>query len=144
MNAVDLALAACGGFFLTGMLTGVWKYRCIMRSPEAQAPVYVDICHRTSLMYAFSALILAEFAGRSAWPAWVNLLGVAVPVLFFASAIAGYALHGWLRDTDNQLRRPHVLGRSQVPGVAVRLYMALLIAGEVGGFLLLFSGWLRA
>ena len=80
MSAVGLALIGCGGFFLAGMLTGVWKYRCIMQSPQAQAPVYVDICHRTALMYAFASLVLAEFAGRSVWPAWINLLGVAAPL----------------------------------------------------------------
>lgn len=143
MNAVQIALLGCGLFFITGMVTGLWKYRCIANSPDAQAPVYVDICHRTALMYSFACLVLVEFAQRSAWAETVNRIAVAVPVLFFGSAVATYALHGWLRDTDNQLRRPHVLGGGHVHGGVVSVYMTLLTAGEIGGFLVLFTGWLR-
>jgi hypothetical protein len=107
IDAVDLARLGCGGLFLTGLITGVWKYRAMFASPEATAPVYVDICHRASLMYAFACLVLAEFAGLSAWNATVNLIATATPILFFALAVASYAIHGFLRDTDNQLQRPH-------------------------------------
>jgi len=143
LSAVQIAQLACGGFFITGLLTGIWKYRCMMSSPEAQAPVYVDICHRTALMYSFACLVLAEFAGLSAWPEAVNAWAVSIPVLFFASAVIGYAVHGVLRDTDNQLRRPHVIGHRHVHGGLVSAYMLLLIAGEVGGFLVLFAGFLQ-
>lgn len=34
-----VALLAAIGFFLFGLLTGVWKYVAIHRSPEAKAPV---------------------------------------------------------------------------------------------------------
>ena len=142
MNAVQIALLGCGLFFIAGMLTGLWKYRCIMNSPDAQAPVYVDICHRTALMYTFACLVLMEFAQRSVWPEIVNQIAVAVPILFFASAVGTYALHGWLRDTDNQLRRPHVLGAKHVHGGVIGVYMVFLTVGEIGGFLALFSGWL--
>jgi hypothetical protein len=144
MNAVQIALLGSGLFFISGMLTGLWKYRCIMRSPDAQAPVYVDICHRASLMYAFACLVFLEFAERSTWPERVNQIAVAVPILFFASAVATYLAHGWLRDTDNQLRRPHVLGAYHVHGAAISAYMIFLTGGEVGGFLVLFSGWARS
>lgn len=144
MTSVQIALLGCGLFFITGMLTGLWKYRCIMNSPQAQAPVYVDICHRTALMYAFACLILVEFAQRSTWPELVNQFAVAIPIVFFASAVATYAVHGLLRDTDNQLRRPHVLGTQQVHGGVISVYMTLLAVGEIGGFLVLFTGWLRS
>lgn len=144
MNAVQLAMLGSGLFFLTGLLTGVWKYRCMMSSADTQAPVYVDICHRTALMYAFACLILVQFAQLSAWSELVNQLAVAVPVFFFAAAVASYAIHGWLRDTDNQLRRPHVLGAKHVHGRFVSVFMVLLVVGETGGFLVLFAGWLRS
>ena len=70
-------------------------------------------------------------------------LAVAVPIVFFASAVMMYALHGILRDTDNQLRRPHRLGSGTVPSALITLYMVALIAGEVGGFLVLFAGFLK-
>lgn len=143
MSTVQIALLGSGLFLISGMLAGLWKYRCIMRSPDAQAPVYVDICHRASLMYAFACIVLLEFAERSTWSERVNQIAVAVPILFFASAVATYLVHGWLRDTDNQLRRPHVLGTRHVHGVAISTYMIFLTAGEIGGFLVLFAGWAR-
>lgn len=144
MNAVQLALLGGGLFFIIGMLTGLWKYCCMMSSPDTQAPVYVDICHRTALMYAFACLILLEFARHSVWSEVVNQVAVIVPILFFAAAVASYAIHGWLRDTDNQLRRPHVLGVKHVHSRVVSVFVLLLVVGELGGFLILFSGWLRS
>lgn len=141
MDAVQIAQLGCGLLFTVGLLTGFWKYRCMITSEEAQAPVYVDICHRTALMYAFASLVLAEFAGLSQWPAWVNAAAVAVPLFFFCASVAIYAVHGVLNDTDNQLRRPHRLGARHVHGPAISLYMYLLTAGELGGFLVLFSGF---
>ena len=139
-NAVQLAQLSCGGFFLTGLVTGAWKYRAMITDADGVAPVYVDICHRAALMYAFACLVLAEFARLSAWTPLVNLLAVAFPVAFFASAVVAYGLHGWLRDTDNQLRRPHKLGRGHIHGGVMSLYIYALIAGEIGGFIVLLAG----
>jgi hypothetical protein len=141
MNAAELALLGAGVFLLTGMLSGIWKYRCMMRSADGTAPTYVDITHRTALLYAFASLVLAEFARHSPWPPAVNLVAVAAPLLFFAAAVSTYAIHGWLRDTDNQMRRPHVLGRRHLPSGLIHTFMALLIVGEVGGFGVLFAGF---
>lgn len=55
MNAADFSLLAAGVFFLIGLITGVWKYAEIMRSEKTRASYYVDIAHRTSLMYALAA-----------------------------------------------------------------------------------------
>lgn len=140
IGAVQLAQLSCGGLFLTGLITGVWKYRAMITDADGQAPAYVDICHRAALMYAFACLVLAEFARLSAWPPMVNLIAVAVPVAFFASAVGSYALHGVLRDTDNQLRRPHRLGDGHVHGGVIGLYIHALILGEIGGFLVLLAG----
>jgi hypothetical protein len=142
--AVDLARLACGGLFLTGLGTGLWKYRGMITSAEGTAPVYVDICHRASLMYAFACLVLVEFARLSAWPNIVNVLGVAFPVLFFVLAVASYAVHGVLKDTDNQLRRPHRLGNRKVHDGAISLFIYALATGEIGGFLVLLAGYAKA
>ncbi len=138
--AAQIALLAAGFFLLVGMLTGVWKYSHMMRSENAQAPVYVDICHRTALMYAFACIVLQQLALHSRWSEAVNAWAVALPVAYFASAVATYALHGWLQDTDNQLRRPHVLGTMQLPPALIRVYMVSLIVGEIGGTGLLVLG----
>lgn len=140
MTAVQLAQLSCAGLFLTGLVTGVWKYRAMITSDQGEAPTYVDICHRAALMYAFACLVLVEFARLSGWPELVNLVGVAVPVAFFVSAVASYAVHGVLCDTDNQLRRPHRLGKRVVHSRAISMYIYCLITGEIAGFLVLFTG----
>lgn len=143
LPAVRLSLAAAGVFFLAGLGTGAWKYAHIARAPEAQAPVYVDIAHRAALLYAFAALLIAEFAALSAWSPRVNLVAAALPLGFFAAAIGGYVLHGLLRDTDNQFRKPQRIGALALPRGALHGFMLLLIAAETGGFVVLFAGVLR-
>jgi hypothetical protein len=138
--ALKLAIVSCGVFFLVGLLTGVWKYVCITGSDNAQAPAYVDICHRAALMYSFACLVLAKFVELSAWSPWVNFWAALAPIAFFANAVLVYAVHGWLRDTENQLLKPHVLGRFTVPDATMKGFMWMLAAAEIGGFLVLFAG----
>ncbi|WP_295684367.1 hypothetical protein [uncultured Nevskia sp.] len=144
VNAETLCLLAAGSFFMTGLLTGWWKYRCIATSAEAAAPVYVDIAHRAALMYAFSAMLIREFVPYSPLSAAGTSLAVAAPLLFFALAIATYVLHGILRDTDNQMRNPHRLGNGTLPGFAIHGFMWLLALAEIGGFAVLLWGFLRS
>ena len=143
-TAANLCLLAAGIYFLTGMLTGVWKYRCMATDPEARTPVYVDIAHRTALMYSFAAILLREFVPFSPLSPAATVWAVGLPLLFFGSAIFIYIVHGILRDTDNQLRKPHKLGSGTLPGALIHAYLWLLIAGEIGGFLVLFGGFLKA
>ncbi len=143
MTADLLCLTACGLFFLTGLLTGLWKYLCMARSLDTSSPVYVDIAHRASLMYSFSALVLRAFVPYSPLDATGTLIAVAAPLLFFALAISTYVLHGLLRDTDNQLRSPHKLGSMTLPGVLLHGFMFLLAVAEIGGFAVLLWGFLR-
>lgn len=141
--AVQLCVISAGIFFMTGLLTGVWKYVAIARSDNATAPAYVDIAHRASLLYSFAALLLGQFAALSAYSAEVNYGAAAIPLALFAAAIGGYIVHGVLNDTDNQLRRPHKVGAMALPRHALLLFMLALIAGEVGGFAVLFAGTLK-
>lgn len=144
MSSAEFALLAAGIFFLTGLLTGVWKYAAIMSSEKARAPYYVDIAHRSSLMYAFAALLVREFIPYSPLGETLTFWIVAVQLIFFGSAILTYLVHGLLKDTNNQLQRPHVLGSRTLPSLLIHSYMWLLIAAEVGGFILLFYGFLLA
>lgn len=138
--ASRLLLWSGGAFFLVGLLSGVWKYGHIHRSPEAQAPTYVDITHRASLMYAFSTVVIQRFVDASQLSSTVELVAVAAQVTFFALAIGTYVIHGVLGDTDNQLLRPHQLGKREVPPILIRGFMGSLILGEVGGFVVLLYG----
>lgn len=141
MTAGNLALWCCGLFFLVGLLTGVWKYIQIRNSDKARAHYYVDIAHRASLMYAFACLVLERFARLSVWPEWMNVLAVLASVLFFALAVASYIFHGALKDTRNQLQKPHSFGPTALPAWMMTAFMWTLVIAEIGGFLFLFVGF---
>jgi hypothetical protein len=138
--AVRFCFACAGAFFLIGLVTGVWKYAHTLTSPDARAPVYVDTAHRASLLYAFACALLAQLAERSAWRDAVNLAAAVVLVVFFAASVLAYVVHGKLRDTDNQLQRPHRLGSRIIPNGDMLAFMVALSLGEIGGFLVLWSG----
>ncbi|MDC0663694.1 hypothetical protein [Marinobacter sp. SS21] len=142
--AEKLCITAAFIFFMTGLLTGIWKYRCMAASANASAPVYVNVAHRSSLMYAFAALLLAYFAKLSVFPELTNTLAAVAALAFFAFAIATYIVHGVLDDTSNQLRKPHRLGKRRLPGWLTPLFMVSLIVAEVGGAAVLGTGALLA
>ncbi|MEV0433723.1 hypothetical protein [Nocardia sp. NPDC050413] len=127
-----VTLLVAGLIFLSALLLGIWKYRGIR--VDGAAHVYVDIAHRAALMYSFAGLVLAVFTELSAWPTLVNLAADLVVLAFFAGAIASYAMHGLRRDTTDQFA-------GQISG-ALKLSMYGLIVGEVGGFLVLFTGFI--
>ncbi|MEE2035369.1 hypothetical protein [Rhodococcus chondri] len=128
----ELALLAAGLIFLLALGLGVWKYRQMVTSETHLAHPYVDIAHRSALMYAFATLLVAVFVELSAWPTAVNLTAAAVVVMFFVGAIASYILHGALRDTTNQFTHPTR---------GLRAAMVALIVGEMGGFGVLLAGF---
>jgi hypothetical protein len=134
-SASRLALSASGLFLLTGLATGIWKYRRIMASPDHRAPVYVDIAHRAALLYSFAALVMMKLVEYSPYSKAVQLWATAVPLLFFAAAIGSYVYHGIAGDTDNQFTERNFVSTWG---------MALLIAGEMGGVLVLFWGFVTA
>ncbi|CAM4304915.1 hypothetical protein [Acinetobacter pragensis] len=141
--AVRWAIVFSGVFLWTGMLTGVWKYWQIRSTPQARAHYYVDIAHRSSLLYAPASLILAVLAYFSVFSAKVNLICVLINLVFFSFSILSYILHGFLKDTSNQFKKPHQLGaKMTLPSGLMSLAMFALIAGELGatGALLLGSG----
>jgi hypothetical protein len=130
---VVLLLAAA--MFLWALLLGVWKWRQMEASEEGLAHPYVDIAHRAALLYSFALLLVATFVQLSGWSTLVNLLAAGAMAFYFFAAVAGYMVHGWKRDTDNQFRRP-------VRGTSV--FMASLIVAEIGGWLVLVAGFLDA
>jgi hypothetical protein len=138
--AVALAVIGSGFLLFVGLFTGIWKYTAIMASEKSRAPYYVDIAHRASLMYSFSALVLAALASLSIWSSAINFWAVAVNLIYFVFAITTYVVHGALRDTQNQLARPHKLGKKTLPNFVIAGSMWSLIVAEVGGTVILFSG----
>jgi hypothetical protein len=131
--AIKLSLAASGLFLLTGLLSGILKYRRIMTSPRHRAPVYVDIAHRASLLYSFAALVIARLLEDSPFSPAVQLWAAAVPLALFALTIAGYISHGLKDDTNNLFSERNF---------TTTWFMYLLIVGEVGGVGLIVGGFL--
>lgn len=127
-----ITLLLAGLIFLGALVLGVWKYWQMARSPEHVAHPYVDIAHRSSLMYSFATLLLAVFVELSRWATPVNLTAALVAIAFFVAAIGSYVVHGFLRDTDNQFAHP-------VRGI--HAFMVLLIVGEIGGTAVVVSGF---
>jgi hypothetical protein len=72
MNPSTFCMSSGGGFFLVGLFGGAWKYLCILRSLEARSPLYVDLTHRSALLYAFARVLLSRLCERNAWPDGVN------------------------------------------------------------------------
>ena len=135
ITAYQLAIVAAGVLFLNALLTGVWKYRQIASSVEARAHPYVDIAHRSSLMYSFAALLIAVFVQISELPERIELVAAALPLTYFALAVLGYMFQGLRNKTDNQFRDAHW---------SLGWFMWSLIVAEIGGFCVLFYGVLVA
>jgi len=133
-TAACIALSAAGIFFMAGLLTGLWKYLCMRKDPQAEAPYYVNTAHRAALMYAFSAQLLAIFAGISIFPGWVNTLAVIQPLLFFAISIAHYVQLGLKTTSNNSLRDSSNKAKDY-------LMLNILAVAEIGGFSVLLLGF---
>jgi hypothetical protein len=131
-SAATVCLFAAGMFLLTGLISGVWKYRRILTSPDHRAPVYVDITHRAALLYSFACLVMMKLVEYSPYSNVTQLLATTVPIFFFAVAVATYVGHGIGGDTDNQFEK-----RTFVTTWG----MALLILGEIGGISVLVWGF---
>lgn len=98
-------------------------------------PSIVDTAHRAALLYSFALLLVATFVELSEWSVLVNLLAAGAMAFYFFGAIAGYAYHGWRRDTTNQFHPP--TGR-------MNAFMTTLIVAEIGGWLVLVAGFVDA
>jgi hypothetical protein len=132
---VVVATAACGVFFLTALVLGVWKWRAMLSAPDHLAPHYVDTAHRAALLYSFACLVLIHFAELSPFAEPVNVVAVSFPLVFFAVAITSYIQLGWRDTTDNAFEQRNF---STTTGVA------LLGLSEIGGFAVLLAGFVLA
>lgn len=127
-------LTADALMFLLALLLGVWKYRQIVASEDHAAHPYLDIAHRAALLYSFALLLVSVFVQLSDFAALVNLLAAGAMALFFFASVANYSLQAYLARTDNIFRDP--------PS-GTSAYMAALILAEIGGWLVLFAGFLH-
>ena len=130
-----VVLLGAGLLFLWALLLGVVKYRQMLASPEGVAHPYTDTAHRAALLYSFATLLIAAFVEFSGWSAFSDLVAAAALFVFFVAAIGMYTVRGLRGGTDNQIR-------DRVPGL--RPFMAALIVAEIGGFVVLLTGFIDA
>lgn len=128
-TSIGLLLATA--FLLSGLLTGIWKYMEMRASADARAPVYVDIAHRASLLYAFSMGLMSLMTLRTSLSPSTQIGLLTALALSFAFAVTSYVAHGLLRDTDNQFRKPHRLGRRHLHGAVADWIMVVKGAVEL-------------
>ena len=129
----ESALMCSGVLFLAALLSGIWKYVDTMKSPNHRVHRYIDTTHYASLFYAFASLLMAKFAELSVLsPTW-NYIGVCLLSFYFIITILRYAQLGYTKSTANQFSKRNFLTTTG---------MYLLIIGEIGGFLILFIGFL--
>lgn len=134
ISPVEVALICSGFLFLTALLSGVWKYVSMMKSPTKRAHKYVDTTHNASLFYAFACLLVAKFAELSTLSATWNYIGVFLLCFYFITTIIRYIELGIRQDTSNQFKERNFITTTG---------MYLLIIGEIGGFIILFIGFLK-
>ena len=139
-SATKLAIIFSGIFLWVGMLTGVWKYYQIRNTELARAHYYVDIAHRSSLLYAAASLILAALSYFTSLSDSLSLFCVVANLFFFSMSILVYIIHGMLKDTTNQFKQPHKLGQWSIPRWCMTFLMLSLIMVELGGTAVLLLG----
>lgn len=139
-KAVQLAIVFSGVFLWIGMLTGVWKYWQIRRSELSRAHYYVDIAHRSSLLYAAATLTLAALSYFTVLSEDIALWCVLANILFFSFSILVYIIHGFLQDTSNQFKQPHKLGYFSLPTWLMTFMMIALIITELLATAILLMG----
>ncbi|MEQ1310626.1 hypothetical protein [Acinetobacter sp. XH1639] len=139
-SATKLAIIFSGIFLWVGMLTGVWKYYQIRNTELARAHYYVDIAHRSSLLYAAASLILAALSYFTSLSDSLSLFCVVANLFFFSMSILVYIIHGMLKDTTNQFKQPHKLGQWSIPRWCMTFLMLGLIMVELGATAVLLLG----
>ena len=139
-QATELSIIFSGIFLWVGMLTGVWKYYQIRKTEHARAHYYVDIAHRSSLLYAAASLILAALSYFTSLSDSLSLFCVVANLFFFSMSILVYIIHGMLKDTTNQFKQPHKLGQWSIPRWCMTFLMLSLIMVELGATAVLLLG----
>jgi hypothetical protein len=124
-----------GIIFLGALLLGVLKWQRMANSPNGLAHPYIDIAHRSALLYSFATGLVAAFVEFSRWPQAVNLSAAGAMIFLFMVTITNYLRLGLQGQTDNQMRNPP---RS------MQIVLAVLIIGEIGGFIVLLAGFAAA
>ncbi|MEP6903221.1 MAG: hypothetical protein ABJA66_15840 [Actinomycetota bacterium] len=130
--AVKISLLSSGLFLMLGMLTGILKYRGMMQSATHTAPVYIDIAHRTALLYSFAMLVAAKLLEYNPYSVTIQTAAAGLMITFFALTFAGHLTHGLKNDTDNLFRERNF---------STTWFMYLLIPAHIIGLSIILWGF---
>lgn len=130
---VKIALLFSGIFLLVGMLTGVWKYRLIMKSENHKAPIYVDIAHRNALLFSFACLVIAKLMEFSPFSPTIQLVITLIPLFYFALTTINQVKEGALNRKETIFNQRNF---------STTWFMYGLIIGEVGAISLMVFGFI--
>lgn len=131
--AIKILFLFAGLFLLSGMITGIWKYRIMMRSPEQSAPVHIDITHHSSFFYSFACLVIAKLIEYSPFSPGIRFIIAALPLVYFSATIIIYAAEGFLSRSEP----PHTEG-----SFAAKWIMNGLAAAQIISLILILYGFI--
>ena len=130
---IKILLLFAGLFLLSGMITGIWKYKKMLRSPGQSTPVYIDITHHSSFFYSFACLVIAKLIEYSPFSPGVRFIIAALPLVYFSATIIIYGAEGFLSRSE-----PHVSER----GFVAIWFMNGLAAAQIISLILILYGFI--
>lgn len=131
--AIKISLLASGLFLFAGMLIGIVKHQQMLKSPDHNAPAYVDIAHRAAFLYSFAMLVIAKLLEFSPYSETVQLVSMGSVLIFLAVTIVGYFSHGVMNKTDNLFHKRNF---------STTWYVYALTVGEIGGLAVILWGFI--
>lgn len=140
--AIKISILFSGIFFLAGLISGIWKYVCIKRSPDKSAPVYVSKTHTSCFMYSFAALLVGKLVESNQFSVNLNIFISSLLFLFFSLSIISYIVYGLNSEIKNQFSVPVTIGDRELPEFMRDLFMVSLILVEVIAFCILFFAFI--
>ncbi|MCF6263893.1 MAG: hypothetical protein L3J24_09950 [Xanthomonadales bacterium] len=94
-------------YFAAALVTGVWKWRAMLGSPNGQAHSYIDIAHHAALHYGPFIVLAGALASfwpfAEVFPAWVLIQMMGWTMVLSLSRYISLGIRG---EISNQLDKP--------------------------------------
>jgi len=140
---LQVALLFSAFYFIAALLTGVWKWRAMLSSPDGQAHKYIDIAHHAALHYGPFILLAGALASLWPWaavfPAWILVEIMGWTMVLSLSRYISLGLRG---ETTNQLHKPKPSATfgliffftgSVLPGISIAIGAVIALLPTVPG-----------
>jgi len=142
-GSLQVALFFAAFYFITALLTGVWKWRAMLAAPDGQAHKYIDIAHHAALHYGPFILLAGALASLWPWgaafPAWILVEIMGWTMVLSLSRYISLGLRG---EIINQLHKPKASAKfgliffflgSVLPGVSIAIGAIIALWPSVPG-----------